>query len=147
MFTLTTPLKAQPITILQNGQSYTCGKHDTCFVLDAGTFGNYHYTVSRYGALKKEVIQLDSLLSHQDSITQNLQSNYECLQTTYQSEITSYEKAVQGLNSNVTECAKVNEQLKVSYQKLETKTKQVKKWRNIFMGTTLFITTLLIIIH
>jgi uncharacterized protein YukE len=143
---LSTSLNAQSITILQNGQNFECGKHDTCFVLDATTFGKYHYTTHRYSELKKEIVQLDSLLTSQDSITQNLEREYNFLQMTYQTEIKDYKQTVTELSNHLTLCASVNEQLKVSYQKVETKTKRVKKWRNIFMGSTLFLTTLLIIL-
>ena len=136
LLTPKTTSSAQSLIVLHPNESYKAPPNNSMVVMDNYTFGNYHYTASKYDTLKKEVKRLDSALVQQDSNQCQLSRNYESVLLLKNSEITTYQQSYQRLENTTNECIKQQNQLQISYTKLEQKNSRLKKWRNWFMGST-----------
>lgn len=136
---------SQSIVILQPNELYKAPPKSEMIVMDKYTFGNYHYTVSKYDTLKKEVKRLDSALVVQDSINTNLVNNYESMLFQKQNEIQSYQDSYKRLEASTNDCIKQQNQLQVDYSKIEQKNKRLKRWRNWFMGTSVCLGSIIIL--
>ncbi|MBK6834060.1 MAG: hypothetical protein IPG89_07220 [Bacteroidetes bacterium] len=124
---------SQSIVILQPDELYKAPPKSEMIVMDKYTFGNYHYTVSKYDTLKKEIKRLDSALFIQDSINTNLVTNYESIVVQKQNEI-QYQDSYMRLRASTNDCIKQQNQLQVDYSKIEQKNKRLKRWRNWLYG-------------
>lgn len=137
---------AQNLILLKPNEVYKASTNEEVVVMNKNTFGNYHYTASKYDTLKQEVKRLDSALVSQDSLNTHLTQNYERLLFQKQSEIQAYQESYQRLQSSTNDCIKQQNQLQVNYNKLEIKNRRCKTWRNWFMGTTIGLSTVLILL-
>jgi len=137
---------AQNIVILKPNEVYKSPPYDEMIVMNKYTFGNYHYTASKYDTLKQEVKRLDSALVAQDSLNTHLTQNYEGLLFQKQTEIQTYQESYQRLESSINDCIKQQNQLQVKYNKLEIKNRRTKTWRNWFMGTSICLGTVLVLL-
>lgn len=126
---------AQPITILEKGQCFK-PPAENMVVMDANTFGKYHYNASQCDTLKGEVKKLDSLIVKYDSIQQKLTQTYEESLCNKDQEISTYKSGYEQLKTTVETAAIQQNQLQVEYNKIEQKNRRIKRWRNIFMGST-----------
>lgn len=136
---------AQSLVILQPNELYKAPPKSEMIVMDKYTFGNYHYTASKYDTLKQEVVRLDSALVVQDSLNVRLVTNYQSMLFQKQSEIQTYQDSYKRLESSTNECIKQQNQLQVDYNKIELKNKKLKRWRNWFMGTSICLSGIIVL--
>jgi|JI10StandDraft_1071094.scaffolds.fasta_scaffold33351_5 hypothetical protein len=141
----TLPCSSQGIVILHPNELYKVPPKSEMIVMDIYTFGNYHYTVSKYDTLKQEVKRLDSALAIQDSLNTRLVTNYESMLFQKQNEIQSYQDSYNRLQASTNDCIKQQNKLQVDYTKIEQKNKRLKRWRNWFMGTSACLGSILIL--
>jgi hypothetical protein len=138
------PMSSQNLFLLAPNESYKAPPNKDMVVMDDNTFGNYNYIASQYDTLKQEVKRLDSVLTVQDSSQLKLTRNYESLLSVKQTEIDQYQDSYQRLENSTNDCIKEQKQLQIDYRKIEQKNRRVKTWRNWFMGTTAFLTTIIV---
>jgi hypothetical protein len=144
VFAFSSNTTSQTITVLNPNEYYKAPPKTEMVVMDANTFGNYHYTLAKYDTLKAEVKHLDSVLTKQDSSQTQLTHNYESLLFLKQSEINQYQDSYQRLQNSTNDCLKEQKQLQVDYIKIEQKNRRIKTWRNWFMGTTALLGTIIV---
>lgn len=138
-------IPAQGIIILQPNEQYKAPPKEEVIVMDTYTFGNYHYTASQYDTLKQEVKRLDSALTIQDSLNEEVTKTYHQMLALKQTEVQSYQDSYKRLEASTNECIKQQDQLQVNYKKIEQKNKRIKRWRNFFMGTSAVLGTFVIL--
>lgn len=136
---------SQSIIVLQPNEQYKAPPKEEMIVMDKYTFGNYHYTASKYDTLKQEVERLDSALVVQDSLNAQLITNYESMLFQKQSEVQTYQDSYNRLEANTQECIRQQNQLQTDYKKIELKHKRIKRWRNFFMGTSAVLGTIMVV--
>ena len=136
---------AQSIVILQPNEQYIAPPKSEMIVMDKYTFGNYHYTASKYDTLKQEVARLDSALTIQDSLHVEVTKTYERMLALKQSEVHTYQDSYQRMEASTNECVRQQNQLQVDYKKIEKKNKRAKRWRNFFMGTSAVLGTIMVV--
>ena len=134
---------SQTLTVLNPSESYKAPPNEKMVVMNANTFGSYHYAIAQYDTLKQEVKHLDSILTKQDSAQIQNTRNYESLLSVKQSEIDQYQNSFQRLENSTNECLKEQKQLQINYTKIELKNRRIKRWRNWFMGTTAILGTII----
>lgn len=127
---------AQSITLLKPNEVYKSPPNAEMIVLDKYTFGNFHYTASKYDTLKGQVSRLENTLQVKDSTQTALVSQYEKLCEQKQGIIQGYETSYEQLNNTLTESLTEQNRLQVKYLQLVQKNKRVKRWRNSFIGVT-----------
>ncbi len=136
---------SQPITVLNKSDTFIAPYEGT-IVMDKYTFGKYAYTADKYDTLKHKIIEYDSLMIARDSIQKRTISDYEYLVSEKEKEVATYKSGYDGLTTTLQSSIDKNTQLQIDYKKLEHKNRRIKRWRNIFMGTTALSTGILILI-
>ena len=136
---------SQTLILLSKGETFK-PPLDNMIVMDKYTFGSYQYTSDKYDTLKLEVQQLDSILRQRDSSQLKLTGDYERALQIKDQEINTYKEGFTSLKTELNTSVEKNNQLLVDYKKLENKHNRAKHWRNIFLGTALLSTSILVLI-
>ncbi|HXU25695.1 MAG TPA: hypothetical protein VN698_00580, partial [Bacteroidia bacterium] len=115
-------------------------------VMDKYTFAKYHYTAEQYDSLKKETLAYDSTVEWMNSLTQEVEQGYQKLVASKDKEIQDYSQSYTALKSTLQQSIEEQNKLQVAYLKLQQKQSRVKKWRNIFIGTTAVLAGVIVLI-
>ena len=136
------------INILAKNETYISPKQDMV-VMDKYTFAQYHYTAEQYDSLKIEMQKYDSTVEWVNSECKEMEQGYKNLIVTKDKQIQDYSHGYSSLKTTLKQSIEEQNRLQLSYQKLENKQKRVKKWRNIFLGTSALLggIIVLIIVH
>ncbi len=147
IISLCSHLKAQNtgIQLLKKNEVYLA-KSDKEFVLDKYTFGKYHYIAQKYDSLKSSYTSLDSLYRQKDETIDYLQAEFNELWLQNEAKIKNMETSYQLLQEQTQQSLKQNSQLQLRYDQLQYKQQRTARWRNIFMGTTLVVGTVLVLV-
>lgn len=138
-------MTGQTITVLEKGDTLVAPENKT-IVMDKYTFGKYHYTSEKYDTLKAKIIEYDSLLIARDSVEKVTLYAYKNLLTKTEYEKQVYKSGYSDLIKNLKSSIDRNQKLQVDYKVLEHKNRRIKRWRNIFLGSTVLSTGILILI-
>lgn len=136
--------QAQTISVLNRNEVFK-SPEDGIVVMDKYTFGKYHYTAEKYDTLKVEIQKLDSVIQCKDSAQAKVVSGFESVLKNKEEQIDAYEKGFGDLQSTLITAIAKESQLKVDYFLLEQKNKRIKKWRNIFVGTSALLGAIIVL--
>ena len=136
---------AQTISVLAKNETFVSPEADM-IVMDKYTFAKYHYTAEQCDSLKKEVLVYDSTVAFMNTVTQEVEQGYKKLVASKDKEIADYSQNYNALKSSLQQSIDEQNKLQVDYLKLEQKQKRVKKWRNIFIGTTAVLAGVIVLI-
>jgi hypothetical protein len=136
---------AQTISVLAKNETFISPQKDM-IVMDKYTFAKYHYTAEQCDSLKKEALNYDSTVEWMNSVTQEVEQGYKKLLTTKDKEIQAYSQSYTALKSTLQQSVEEQNKLQVAYLKLQQKQSRVKKWRNLFLGTTAVLAGVLVLI-
>lgn len=118
---------------------------DNMVLMDKFTFGKYHYTAEKYDTLKKEVIALDSVMKQREEAQKRLIGDYEADIHSKELEVKDLKSGFSELGSQLDTSIEKNNRLQVEYKKLDDRRRRSNRWRNFFMGTTVFSTGILVL--
>lgn len=142
LFTINT--QAQSISVLQKHQLFD-PPVDKMVVMDKYTFGKYHYTASQYDTLKQEVRKLDSVIVRRDSLQSEIIQDFSQVVKSKNSEIQAYQEGYTSMRNNLNTCIDKQNQLQTDYLKLQEHHRNAKKWRNIFLGSSVVLTGIIVL--
>ena len=123
------------INVLAKNETFIAPKQDM-IVMDKYTFAKYHYTSEQYDSLKKEALSYDSTVEWMNSITQEVEQGYKKLVIVKDKQIQDYSQSYDAMKSTLQTSIDEQNKLQINYLKLQQKQKRTKRWRNIFLGTT-----------
>lgn len=135
----------QTVTVLNKGDTIVA-PDDLTVVMDKYTFGKYAYTVDKYDTLKHKIIEYDSIIQSRDSIQQEVIGEYKTLLDQKETEKEVYKSGYEDVKTTLQTSIDKNNQLQIDYKKLEHKNRRLKRWRNIFMGSSLCFGTVILLI-
>jgi len=127
--------QAQFLVFLDKGDVFTSPQVDMV-VMDKSSFANFYYTSAMYDTLKMEVAKYDSLIKTKDSTEEELRADYESIILNKEEQLKSTTAAYEQMKSFLQQSIDRHDKLQVDYLKLQNRHRKVKKWRNIFMGTS-----------
>lgn len=126
---------AQFLIFLDKGDIFTSPQVDMV-VMDKTSFSKLHYTADQYDSLRSDLRKYDSLLSERANTEEELRADYESIILNKEEQLYSITSAYEQVKGNLEQSIDRQNKLQVDYLKLEQKNKRVKRWRNIFMGTS-----------
>ena len=135
---------SQTLTVLNKSDTFIAPENGT-IVMDKYTFGKYHYTSEKYDTLKREIMELDSAFKLRDSIQSKIMFDYENLLTAKEKETATYKVGYEDVTKTLQSSIEKNTQLQ-DYKKLEHKNRRIKRWRNIFAGSSFCFSAVIILI-
>ena len=125
----------QTVTVLKKGDTVVA-PDDLTVIMDKYTFGKYAYTADKYDTLKQKILVYDSVLQVRESLEVKLIADYKSLVSQKETERDVYKKGYDDTKATLQTSIEKNNQLIIDYKKLEHKNRRIKRWRNLFMGTT-----------
>jgi hypothetical protein len=136
---------SQPLTVLNKSDTFIA-PDDGTIVMDKFTYGKYHYTAEKYDTLKNKIIEYDSLLTARDSINGKVIADFEYLVSQKETEKEVYKSGYEDATKTLQSSLDKNRQLQIDYKKLEHKNGRIKRWRNIFAGSSFCFGAVIILI-
>lgn len=144
LFSINIHTQAQSIGLLQKHQLFD-PPEDQMIVMDKHTFGKYHYTASQYDTLKQEVNRLDSVIVQRDSLQSELIQDFSEVLKSKNAEIQAYQGGYNSMRNNLNTCIDQQNKLQADYLKLQQHHRRAKKWRNIFFGSSVVLTGIIVL--
>lgn len=137
--------RSQTIEVLNKNDVYKPPLNEMV-VMDKYTFGKYHYIAEKCDTLKKEIKQLDSIIIEREITQEILNKEYRLALDAKNKETVIYKEGYKDVGVQLNSSIEKNNQLLIDYKTLDDKRKKTKRWRNVFLSSSLISTGILILL-